>query len=77
MDYQKLWHYFTSFLAHIANRDFSHLLLTFVYSLDPDQDRQNVDPNLDEKTFGTLIVFLKEDFFKKFNFVKVSSMVEI
>ena len=31
--------------------------------LDPDQDRQNVGPDLDLKPFDTLIVFLEEFFF--------------
>ena len=39
-------------------------LIPFVYSLDPDQARQNVGPNLDRKMFDTLMVFLKE-FFEK------------
>ena len=44
--------------------DFCHLLITSANSLDPDQDRQNVGPDLDHLTLGTLIVFLKE-FLKK------------
>ena len=38
--------------------------MTYANSLDPDQDWQNVGPELDPKPFETLIVFLKE-FFKK------------
>ena len=36
------------------------LLIPFVNSLDPDQDRQNVCLYLDPNHFDTLIVFLKE-----------------
>ena len=36
--------YFNSFLA---SDDFCPLLITFANSLDPDQDRQNVGPDLD------------------------------
>ena len=46
------------------------LLITFTNSLDPDQDQQNVGPDLDPSCL-TLIVFLKE-FFEKVNFEKVS-----
>ena len=38
------------------------LLITFANSLDPDQDRQNVGPDLDPKLFNTLIVFMKDVF---------------
>ena len=31
----------------LALGDFCRLLITFANSLDPDQDRQNVDPDLD------------------------------
>ena len=40
----------------------SGLLIAFVSSLDPDQKRQNVDPDLDPNCL-TLIVFLKDFFF--------------
>ena len=40
-----------------------HLLITFANSLDPDQDRKNVSPDLDPNRL-TLIVFLKEFFLK-------------
>ena len=30
-----------------ASGNFCHLLMAFANSLDPDQDRQNVDPDLD------------------------------
>ena len=43
------------------------MLITFTNSLDPDQDRQNVGPDLD-----TLIVFMKE-FFEKVNLKKNSA----
>ena len=50
--------------------DFCPLLITFANSLEPDQDRQNVGPDLGLKCL-TLIVFPKE-FFEKVNFEKVS-----
>ena len=31
----------------LTSGDFCHLLINFANSLDPDQDRQNVGPNLD------------------------------
>ena len=37
---------------------FCCLQITFANSLDPDQDQQNVSPDLDPK-FNTLVVFLK------------------
>ena len=43
--------------------NFCRLLMNFANSLDPDQDPQNVGPDLDPNCF-TLIVFLKE-FLKK------------
>ena len=46
------------------------LLITFANSLDPDQARQNVGPDLDRKQFDTLIVFLKE-FFEKIDFEQI------
>ena len=49
---------------------FSCLLITFATSLDPDQDRQNVGPDLDPNHL-TLIVFLK-DYLEKVNFEKKS-----
>ena len=39
-------------------------MITYANSLDPDQDRHSVGPDLDPKLFDTLIVLLK-DFFKK------------
>ena len=53
----------------IASGDFYHLLITFANSLDLDQDRRNVGPDLDPNLFDTLIVFLKEAF-KKVYFEK-------
>ena len=32
---------------HFIPYDFCHLLITFANSLDPDQDRQNISPDLD------------------------------
>ena len=49
--------------------DFCCLLKTFENSLDPDQDRQNVGPDLDPNCLALLRVFLKE-FFEKVNFEK-------
>ena len=48
--------HFNSFLA---GGNICHLLITFANSLDLDQDRQNIDPDLRSKLFDTLIVFLK------------------
>ena len=47
---------------YFASGDFYCQLITFANSLDPDQDLQNVSPDLDPSLFDTLIVFLK-DFF--------------
>ena len=33
----------------LASGDFCRLLITFANNFDPDQDRQNVGPNLDSK----------------------------
>ena len=43
-------------LTQTASGDVCHLLITFANSLDPDQDRQYVGPDLDP---NHLIVFLK------------------
>ena len=43
--------------------------ITFANSLDPDQGRQNVGPDLDPNSSDALIVFLKE-FFEKVYFEK-------
>ena len=48
-----------SLLAAISFR----LLIFFANSLDPDQYRQNFDPDLDPKQFDTMIVFLKNILF--------------
>ena len=47
------------------------MLITFANSLNPDQDRHSVSPDLDPKWFDTLIVFLKQ-FFQNINFEKKS-----
>ena len=47
--------------SFLASRDFCRLLITFTNSLNPDQDRQNVGPDLDPNCL-TLILFLKETF---------------
>ena len=36
----------TSFKSFLASGHFCYLLITFANSLDPDQDRQNVGPDL-------------------------------
>ena len=36
-----------SYNSFLASSDFCHLLIAFVNSLDPDQDPQNVSPDLD------------------------------
>ena len=53
--------YFNSFPAR---GDLFGLLITFANSLDPDQARQNVGPDLDPNCL-TLMVFLKDCFLKK------------
>ena len=37
---------YMSIYSFFACRDFCHLLITFANSLDPDQDRHNVGPDL-------------------------------
>ena len=59
--------------SFLACSDFCCLLITFANSLDTDQDRQNVGPDLDPNYFYILIVFLKE-FFEKVNFEKSHQM---
>ena len=53
----------------LASGDFCHLLITFVNNLGPDQDQENVGPDLDPNHFDILMVFLKESF-EKVNFEK-------
>ena len=48
-----------------ARGDFCRLLITFANSLDPDQARQNVGPDLDPN-FLHMMVFMK-DLFEKVN----------
>ena len=36
--------------SFLASGDFWHLLMNFANSLDPDQDRQNVGPDLDSNS---------------------------
>ena len=55
----------------LNNNSLSHLVITFVNSLDPDQARQNVGPDQDPNCL-TLMVILKE-FFKKKVMKKKSS----
>ena len=40
-------HDFIAFKSFLASGHFCHLLITFANSLDPDQDQQNVGPDLD------------------------------
>ena len=53
--------------SFLASGDFCHLLITFVNSLDPDQDWHSVGFDLDPNDFDTLIEFLKE-FFENVHF---------
>ena len=60
-------------LSFLASDNFCCLLITFPNSLDPDQDRQNVGPDLDPNRLTLwLHVFLKA-FFEKDNFEKKST----
>ena len=56
--------YFTYFSSFLVSGDFYHLLIIFANSLDPDQERQNVGPDLGPNRFDSLIVFLKDFFLK-------------
>ena len=58
-----------------ASDIFCRLLITFANSLDPDQARQNVGPDLDPN-FLTLMIFLKIIFLKKkkVNFAKQNKL---
>ena len=58
-------------LSH-AGGDFCRLLITFANSLDPDQDRQNVGPDMKPKPLDTLIVFMTASL-KKVIFLKKKS----
>ena len=67
--FTELWPLFNSFLA---SGDFFHMLITFANSLDSDQDRQNVGPDLDLNRL-TLCDSVPERFFlKKIILKKVS-----
>ena len=58
------------FISYIASGDFCRLLITFATILSPDQDRQNINPDISklfDTGFDTLIVFLKE-YFEEVNF---------
>ena len=57
--------------SFLASSHYCGLLIIFSNSLDPDQDRQNVGPDLDPNCL-TLIAFLKE-FFEKVRFEKKST----
>ena len=59
--------------SFLASGDFCRLLITFANSLDPDQDRQNVGPDLNKKTFDTLMLLPKE-YFEKSNVEKYLQM---
>ena len=58
--------------SFFARGNFCCLLITFANSFDPDQDQQNVSPDLDPNCL-TLLVFRK-DFFEKVNFEKNRQM---
>ena len=47
-----------------ASSYFCRLLITFAKKLDAGQARQNIGPDLDPSVFDTLMIFLKEIFFK-------------
>ena len=47
LDKHKKIIYTSSAESKLASSDFCRLLITFTNSLDPDQDRQNVGPDLD------------------------------
>ena len=51
--------------SFLASGDFCHLQITFANSLDPDQDRQNVGPDL----VPNCLTLIKE-FFEKVNDIK-------
>ena len=53
-----------------ASGKFYCLLITYANSLDPDQDRQNVGPDLDPNRW-TLMIFMKL-FFEKVDFEKIT-----
>ena len=50
--------------SFLASGDFLRLLINFANSLDQDQDRQNVCPDLDPNFLTRLIMLLKEFFWK-------------
>ena len=53
-----------TFNSFLLSGHFCHLLIAFSNSLDTDQDRQNVGPDLDPNCLTLVIGFLKE-FFEK------------
>ena len=55
----KLFPFIQGFNSFLASSDFCCLLITFANSLDPDQDQQNVQPDLEPNRLTLLIVFLK------------------
>ena len=59
--------------SFLVSGNFGHRLITFEKSLDPDQDRHNISPDLDPDllTHSDRLVFLIE-VFEKVNFEKVS-----
>ena len=57
------------FISFPTNVNICGLLITFAKSLDPDQARHFVGPDLDPNCFGMLMVFQKY-FFEKVNLKK-------
>ena len=58
---------------NFTSGNFCHLLLTFANSLDPEQDRQNVCPDLDldlNRSTLSLVIMSLKDFFEKVDFEK-------
>ena len=53
--------------------DFCHLLITFANSLDPDQARQNVGPDLDPNCYN-LMVLKKNPAFKELNMAQYNKV---
>ena len=49
---------FEAKIFFLASSDFCQLLITFANSLDPDQDQQNVGPDLDSNRLTHLVVLL-------------------
>ena len=53
------------FNSFLSSGDFSRLLITFANSLEPNQVRQNIGPDLDPNRLAFSIVFQEVNFEKK------------